>query len=149
MMAQPHHGFVMSCDRVQTSLLYMDEPTCLTTSGIHSIYRLRKDAEIDDQSIITKVTYTSLDHNHPSPFDFLRSDIKNVEDFFSKIGVRCLGLRRCFEFIVKEQLDTTDSLNVEDVFREWLELGATENPPGTLGELYDPEREVAALSLDD
>ncbi|KAI0247125.1 RIO1 family-domain-containing protein [Lactifluus subvellereus] len=116
----------------------------------------------------------SVEHDHPSAFDFLRSDIKNVEDFFSKRGVSCLGLRRCFEFVVKEKLETTDGLNDENVFKRWLELAATEDPPSvdpnraapgqsahedavfkrsyiprTLGELYDPEREVAALSLDD
>ncbi|KAI0272918.1 RIO1-domain-containing protein [Russula aff. rugulosa BPL654] len=102
----------------------------------------------------------SVEHDHPSAFDFLRSDIKNVEDFFAKMGVHCLGLRRCFEFIVKEKLDTTDTLNDEDVLRQWLELAASESEapsrdavfkksyiPRTLGELYDPEREVAALSL--
>ena len=113
----------------------------------------------------------SVEHDHPSAFDFLRSDIKNVEDFFAKMGVRCLGLRRCFEFVVKEKLDTTDRLNDEDVFKKWLELAALDDTaegdtpkassahedaifkrsyiPRTLGELYDPEREVAALSLDD
>ncbi len=115
----------------------------------------------------------SVEHDHPSAFDFLRSDIKNVEDFFARMGVRCLGLRRCFEFIVKEKLDTTEMLNDEDVLKQWLELTASEAPSGnddatktasgqsahedtvfkqsyiprTLGELYDPEREVAALSL--
>jgi RIO kinase 1 len=116
----------------------------------------------------------SVEHDHPSAFDFLRSDIKNVEDFFAKMGVRCLGLRRCFEFVVKEKLDTTDTLKDEDVFKKWLELAVLDDSPEgdtskassalsthedavfkksyiprTLGELYDPEREVAALSLDD
>ncbi|KAN0123286.1 RIO1 family domain containing protein [Russula decolorans] len=117
----------------------------------------------------------SVEHDHPSAFDFLRSDIKNVEDFFAKMGVHCLGLRRCFEFIVKEKLDTADTLNDEDVLKQWLELADSEDPsrgndatetasgrsahedavfkksyiPRTLGELYDPEREVAALSLND
>lgn len=117
----------------------------------------------------------SVEHDHPSAFDFLRSDIKNVEDFFAKMGVHCLGLRRCFEFIVKEKLDTTDTLNDEDVLKQWLDLAASEAPsrdndatetasgrsahedavfkksyiPRTLGELYDPEREVVALSLND
>jgi RIO kinase 1 len=115
----------------------------------------------------------SVEHDHPSAYDFLRSDIKNVEDYFSRMGVRCLGLRRCFEFIVKEKLDASDGLNDEDVFKKWLELVPPDNPTGddtktlsgrsahedavfkrsyiprTLGELYDPEREVAVLSLDD
>ena len=117
----------------------------------------------------------SVEHDHPSAFDFLRSDIKNVEDFFAKMGVHCLGLRRCFEFIVKEKLDAADTLNDEDVLKQWLELTTSEASsrgndaaetasgrsahedavfkksyiPRTLGELYDPEREVAALSLND
>jgi len=97
-----------------------------------------------------------------------------VEDFFAKMGVSCLGLRRCFEFIVKEKLDTKGGLNEEDVFKKWLDLAASEDArggetieaasgrsahedavfeksyiPRTLGELYDPEREVAAFSFDD
>ena len=115
----------------------------------------------------------SVEHDHPSAFDFLRSDIKNVEDFFAKMGVHCLGLRRCFEFIVKEKMDAADTLNDEDVLKQWLELATSEASsndatetvsgrsahedavfkksyiPRTLGELYDPEREVAALSLND
>ena len=116
----------------------------------------------------------SVEQDHPSAFDFLRSDIKNVEDFFTKMGVRCLGLRRCFEFVVKENLDTTTGFNDGDVLKKCLELAALDDIPDgdtsnasfglsahedavfkesyiprTLGELYDPEREVAALSLDD
>ncbi|KAI0304524.1 RIO1-domain-containing protein [Multifurca ochricompacta] len=116
----------------------------------------------------------SVEHDHPSAFDFLRNDIKNIEDFFSRTGVNCLGLRRCFEFIVKEKLETTDGLNEEDVLKKWLEFTPSEGSseggpikavveqaahedavfkkshiPRTLGELYDPEREVAALSLND
>ncbi len=56
----------------------------------------------------------SVEHDHPSAFDFLRNDIKNVEDFFSKMGVNCLGLRRSFEFIVKENLDSTNETSDED-----------------------------------
>jgi RIO kinase 1 len=44
----------------------------------------------------------SVEHDHPSAFDFLRNDIKNVEDFFGRLGVTCLGLRRCFEFVTKD-----------------------------------------------
>ncbi|KAH7908043.1 RIO1-domain-containing protein [Hygrophoropsis aurantiaca] len=45
----------------------------------------------------------SVEHDHPSAFDFLRKDIKNVEEFFGRFGVKCLGLRRCFEFITREK----------------------------------------------
>nr|GAT60212.1 RIO1-domain-containing protein [Mycena chlorophos] len=46
----------------------------------------------------------SVEHDHPSAFDFLRNDLKNVEEFFSRRGVRCLGLRRAFEFVTREFL---------------------------------------------
>ncbi|KAG2129462.1 RIO1-domain-containing protein [Suillus clintonianus] len=61
----------------------------------------------------------SVEHDHPSAFDFLRSDIKNIEDFFERFGVKCLGLRRCFDFItrvhvVEEGRDEGSTLN------QWL-----------------------------
>lgn len=116
----------------------------------------------------------SVEHDHPSAFDFLRNDIKNVDDFFSKMGVRCLGLRRSFEFIVKENLDSTaNETNEEDVLKKLLDFSTPDDPsrddsakaavgqaahedavfeksfiPRTLGELFDPERDIAALSLD-
>lgn len=73
----------------------------------------------------------SVEHDHPSAFDFLRNDIKNVEEFFGRLGVRCLGLRRCFEFVTRESLilesselftavGGTDSLE-EQVLSQWLE----------------------------
>lgn len=115
----------------------------------------------------------SVEHDHPSAFDFLRNDIKNVEDFFSKMRVSCLGLRRSFEFIVKDTLDSTNEASDEDVLKKLLDLSTREDPsrndptnttvghpaledavfeksfiPRTLGELFDPERDIAALTLD-
>lgn len=115
----------------------------------------------------------SVEHDHPSAFDFLRNDIKNVEDFFSKMGVSCLGLRRSFDFIVKDTLDSTNKASDEDVLKKLLDLSTREGPsrneptntavrqsaledavfeksfiPRTLGELFDPERDIAALTLD-
>ncbi|KXN88075.1 Serine/threonine-protein kinase rio1 [Leucoagaricus sp. SymC.cos] len=117
----------------------------------------------------------SVEHDHPSAFDFLRNDIRNVEDFFGKFGVRCLGLRRCFEFITRERL-TPDSQEMpsaprevdaleEQIFSEWLsqEEPQTEGAstgkvnhedsvfmrsfiPRTLDEVYDPERDVEKLT---
>jgi len=57
----------------------------------------------------------SVEHDHPAAFDFLRNDIKNVEDFFGRLGVTCLGLRRCFEFVIKEKLTEEDGISDEDV----------------------------------
>jgi RIO kinase 1 len=117
----------------------------------------------------------SVEHDHPSAFDFLRNDLKNVEEFFGRFGVKCLGLRRCFEFITKEKLG--ESGDDGTVLKQWLELeiqpeegvddvsnstvdashearaaSAHEDLvfmrsyiPRTLNEVYDPERDVEAL----
>ncbi|KAJ7259489.1 RIO1 family-domain-containing protein [Mycena haematopus] len=55
----------------------------------------------------------SVEHDHPSAFDFLRNDLKNVEEFFARRGVRCLGLRRAFEFVTRDQLPAVDALPIE------------------------------------
>lgn len=44
----------------------------------------------------------SVEHDHPRAYDFLRADIGHVDEYFAKRGVRTLGLRRTFEFVVKE-----------------------------------------------
>ncbi|CAK9784590.1 RIO1-domain-containing protein [Cutaneotrichosporon oleaginosum] len=112
----------------------------------------------------------SVEHDHPRAFDFLRTDIRNVEEFFSKRSggeVRTLGLRRAWSFIVDESvgLAKEDEAGDEgedrllDVLREWLERPeekseATEVDdavffssyiPRTLGEVYDPERDIDIL----
>lgn len=63
----------------------------------------------------------SVEHDHPSAFDFLRNDIKNVEEFFGRLGVLCLGLRRCFDFITKETFTSDREESDEDILRKWLE----------------------------
>jgi RIO kinase 1 len=112
----------------------------------------------------------SVEHDHPHAFDFLRKDLKNVEDFFSRFGVKCMGLRKAFEFVTREGLEVND----EEVLRSWLaeaEKQATESQDGTgqqnnkelteashedsvflqsyiprtLNEVYDPERDITKL----
>lgn len=116
----------------------------------------------------------SVEHDHPHAFDFLRADVRNVEDFFARReGVRGLGVRRCFEFVTSERVarpvgpegkEETD----EEALRRWLEEreadeggeleegerkdAANEDEvfmksyiPRTLNEVYDPERDVAAV----
>lgn len=74
----------------------------------------------------------SVEHDHPSAFDFLRNDIKNVEEFFGRLGAKCLGLRRCFEFITKG-IVSDPGVSEEDALRSWLEvdLGEVAETGGT------------------
>jgi len=119
----------------------------------------------------------SVEHDHPSAFDFLRSDIKNAEEFFGRFGVNCLGLRRCFEFVTREKLGGQLESNDADIFKQWLSektpepvdetsvTDKTSDAPGasahedsvfmqsyiprTLNEVYDPERDVELLAKGD
>ncbi|GAA5881134.1 hypothetical protein JCM16303_004810 [Sporobolomyces ruberrimus] len=60
----------------------------------------------------------SIEQEHPAAFDFLRSDLKNAEEWFSRRGVRTLGLRKTFGFVtgdtwVKDREETDEDVKVE------------------------------------
>ncbi|KAF8895493.1 atypical/RIO/RIO1 protein kinase [Infundibulicybe gibba] len=116
----------------------------------------------------------SVEQDHPSAFDFLRNDLKNVEEFFGRLGVTCLGLRRCFDFVTKEELSPTggEAEDAEAILKHWLQektdvldrelvdgdiaaiTSSTHEDsvflksfiPRSLYEVYDPERDVAQLN---
>lgn len=112
----------------------------------------------------------SVEHDHPRAFDFLRSDISNIEEFFSRRGVATLGIRKSWEFIVTENIglsptgSASSSLEMEKgddgerrlvgVLEEWLKEPSDKTDdavfmesyiPRTLAEVYDPERDVDVL----
>ncbi|OCF40175.1 Atypical/RIO/RIO1 protein kinase [Kwoniella heveanensis CBS 569] len=115
----------------------------------------------------------SVEHDHPKAFDFLRADLANVEDFFSRRGVACLGLRRAWEFTVTENIglsheeeansnSDSDSAEVDKklvgILEEWIKQPSNEVDdkvfmssyiPRTLAEVYDPERDVDVLKRGD
>lgn len=43
----------------------------------------------------------SVEQDHPAAFDFLRSDIKNADDFFNRRGIDTLGLTRTFNYVTR------------------------------------------------
>ncbi|GLB38338.1 putative protein kinase superfamily, RIO-type Ser Thr kinase family protein [Lyophyllum shimeji] len=118
----------------------------------------------------------SVEHDHPAAFDFLRKDIKNVEEFFGRLGVRCLGLRRCFDFVTRVQLSEGGDSEDAAVLQTWLEQMEKDDVPlddavprdgdtgheasaahedsvflksfipRTLNEVYDPERDVEKVA---
>jgi RIO kinase 1 len=72
----------------------------------------------------------SVEHDHPRAFDFLRSDLHNVEEFFGKHSVPTLGIRRVWDFVTSETvagITRGDENGVEgegrlmEVVRCWLE----------------------------
>lgn len=87
----------------------------------------------------------SVEHDHPSAFDFLRNDIKNVEEFFGRLGVKCLGLRRCFEFVTKEKVIGREDETEGDVLLKWLEEAAR-NEAEPVGEIDQPENGLVAVA---
>ena len=117
----------------------------------------------------------SVEHDHPHAFDFLRNDVKNVEEYFARRGVTTLGLRRSFEFVTREAFETDGEahLSHSEVLKLWLErppLSITDREgdgeeervtevdaqqedsvflksyiPRTLNEVYNPERDLEAV----
>ncbi|KIM25826.1 hypothetical protein M408DRAFT_331003 [Serendipita vermifera MAFF 305830] len=60
----------------------------------------------------------SVEQDHPSAFEFLRMDLKNVKAFFESKGVHCLSVVKGFEFVTKEGFSDKDEGATLD---EWLE----------------------------
>jgi RIO kinase 1 len=111
----------------------------------------------------------SVEHDHPHAFDFLRSDIRNVDEFFSRRGVRTLGMRRTFDLVttdwgkdgdetvheitgdIERRLDLEEEEEGEDGGdREEKDAKRAEEDavfansyiPRTLNDVYDAERDV-------
>ncbi|KAK9367386.1 RIO1 family-domain-containing protein [Lipomyces kononenkoae] len=94
----------------------------------------------------------SVEHDHPKSLEFLRMDIKNVNDFFSRHGVICFSERQLFGLVVNTTAE--DDL----VQKNLLGLVAHTEPvaedavddatfrkmyiPQTLEQVYDIERDV-------
>ncbi|KAL7341384.1 RIO1 family-domain-containing protein [Rhodotorula toruloides] len=75
----------------------------------------------------------SIEHEHPSAFDFLRADIQNAEDFFAKRGVDTLGLTRTFTFVTRDSWvsgrEETDEDAAEAIERLLAQAEAEANEP--------------------
>lgn len=108
----------------------------------------------------------SVEHDHPSAFDFLRSDLTNVEMFFARLGVPTLGLKRSFEFVTEKKEDYHQAEEEEsqliEVIQRLCDLNLIEGEkkeeeegeaneeaifrqayiPRHLNEVYDVERDV-------
>ena len=85
----------------------------------------------------------SVEHDHPHAFDFLRNDVKNVEEYFGRRGAATLGLRRCFEFVTREAFaaDGETGLSDSEVLENWLETPPPEVFSATTGGAGDVDRE--------
>lgn len=79
----------------------------------------------------------SVEHDHPHAFEFLRKDLGNVEEFFSRRGVTCLGLRRAFDFVTRDRA----SLISDDIG------GPVSAERGSLANHSDAEKGILELWL--
>lgn len=98
----------------------------------------------------------SVEHDHPRSLEFLRMDIKNVTDFFSRKGVDCLSLRNVFGFVIAPDAGVEESQMAETVAKmyEARAQGGKEDEevdnevfrqqyiPQTLEQVYDIERDA-------
>jgi len=57
----------------------------------------------------------SVELDHPHAFDFLRIDIKNVNDFFRRNQVLCLSNKVLFEFIIAERSEEEDKIALDEL----------------------------------
>lgn len=117
----------------------------------------------------------SVEQDHPHAFDFLRSDIRNADDFFARRGVDTLGLTRTFAYVTRKGEPESDEEMLVEAERvlalaeaeeggsddegEGEDGKATTTKPSALDEavfaqsyipraldqVYDPERDVARV----
>lgn len=99
----------------------------------------------------------SVEHDHPHSLEFLRMDIKNVNGYFSRQGVKPFSERTLFRFITDEPSDKDAKETVESltaVLDEMPQEDLTEQDktddavfrsvyiPQTLEQVYDVERDT-------
>ncbi|MCJ1276508.1 protein kinase rio1 [Puttea exsequens] len=105
----------------------------------------------------------SVEHDHPRSLEFLRMDIKNVDDFFRRKGVNVLPEKIVFKFVTSAQGSTKSNaiaVDLRTLFENRSEDDADENAdtevdnrvfrnqyiPQTLEQVYDVERDAAQVA---
>ena len=108
----------------------------------------------------------SVEHDHPRSPDFLRMDIKNINDFFRRKDVLILSDRSVYDFILQTSPHNTDvaiandqatlEKQVDTLMANRSETDLDDNEvdnavfrqqfiPQTLNEVYDAERDADAV----
>ena len=105
----------------------------------------------------------SVEHDHPRSLEFLRMDIKNITNFFSRKGVDTLSEQIIFGFITSPQSGADPAVLVETLQKLYeargggndqeMEEGEVETEvfrnqyiPQTLEQVYDVEKDVEQIS---
>ncbi|KAJ9658894.1 Serine/threonine-protein kinase rio1 [Neophaeococcomyces mojaviensis] len=109
-----------------------------------------------DKPVIIDVSQ-SVEHDHPRSLDFLRMDIKNVNDFFRRKEVAVLLDKTTYEYVTKAE----GSLGLDTLKDEIQEIMANRSDevddevenevfrkqyiPQTLNDVYDAERDASQM----
>jgi RIO kinase 1 len=113
----------------------------------------------NDKAYIIDVSQ-SVEHDHPRSLDFLRIDIKNINDFFQRKNVAVLSDRQVYELIVKQEghIEASALQNeIDNLLANRPESEGTEVDnqvfrqqyiPQTLDEVYDAERDIAQIKIE-
>lgn len=64
----------------------------------------------------------SVEHDHPNALQFLRKDISNITDFFSKKNIPTLNNRELFDFVTSLNIEEE---NIDTVIEDFLKNAAT------------------------
>jgi RIO kinase 1 len=95
----------------------------------------------------------SVEHDHPRSLDFLRMDIKNVNDFFKRKDVNVLSDRRLYEYVMATSPDLKMLSLYSDIDKIMAERREEDDEvdnevfrkqyiPQTLDQVYDAERDA-------
>lgn len=98
----------------------------------------------------------SVEHDHPRSLDFLRMDIKNVNDFFKRKDVNVLPDRRLYEYIMATSSDLKMSSLYPEIDKIMAERREEDDEvdnevfrkqyiPQTLDQVYDAERDAKQI----
>jgi RIO kinase 1 len=103
----------------------------------------------------------SVEQDHPRSLEFLRMDIKNVNDFFRRKDIAVLSDRKAYEFIVKVEVSAILSVHQQTIDtmmanrEENAEGNEVDNEvfrkqyiPQTLKDVYDAERDIRHIKSD-
>ena len=52
----------------------------------------------------------SVEHDHPQALEFLKRDLVNVNDFFGRMSVPVVPVRKLFDFIIAEASRSAEPL---------------------------------------
>ena len=60
----------------------------------------------------------SVEHEHPAALDFLRTDCRNVTDFYTKSGLQTMSTQELFDFVTSDELSGEDQDSIDAYLKD-------------------------------